>query len=232
LDAIPRAESLRGDSPRRSAAQPRGTPFNLPQACKAGTSLHRVCRPFRPWDLCPACPGPPGRAVTLQAFGPEAAAPLELRNFDNFKDLELHLCRADGAADRGPKESNLVQANAFHRRDAVTRRDCGVGGVRERVEVSGGTRRGDSDLGGFAALRDKCEIFGASRGESNLVQAKDFHRRDAETQRGRAATKKGGNAAGRLLSWRCENTNHNDQQRSSLVCNPLPGACHWDSSRI
>jgi hypothetical protein len=55
-----------------------------------------------------------------------------------------------------------------------------------------------------------------AQGESKLVQAKIFHRRGAETQRGRAATKKGGNAAGRLLSWRCENTHHNGFVKKSV----------------
>jgi hypothetical protein len=55
------------------------------------------------------------------------------------------------------------------------RRGCTVGeDVRERVDMSGGTRRGDSNLGGFAALRDKIGIFGGSRRESNQVQANFF----------------------------------------------------------
>jgi hypothetical protein len=153
-------------------------------------------RPVRPEHRCIECvglsglrisappdPGPPGRAVTLQAFGPDSnslslkfgynyAAPLELGNFDNFKDLELHLCRAAGAAEGKPKESNPVQANDFHRRDAETRRSCGVEeGARERGVASGAGGRSGSNLRGLAPLRDKTGIFGANRGESNQVQA-------------------------------------------------------------
>jgi hypothetical protein len=72
----------------------------------------------------------------------------------------------------GPRESNLVQVKIFHRRDAEARRECEVGETaRERMDMSCGTRRGDSNLGGLAALRDKIGIFGGSRRESNLVQA-------------------------------------------------------------
>jgi hypothetical protein len=194
-------------------------------------------------------------------FDYKYAAPLELGNFDNFKDLELQRCRADGAADRetecrrrdcrakggrfflraagsvsasgekrsplflssyprrrdrvgnshgfgfptaerchvngcalspascealwfsvgrvgtggNPQESNQVQPIAFHRGEAETRRKCDVGeGARERLEVSGGTRRGDSNPRGLANLRDKSGIFGGSRRESNQVQAIAF----------------------------------------------------------
>jgi hypothetical protein len=75
-------------------------------------------------------------------------------------------------------ESKLVQVKSFHRRDAETRRNCEVGeSTRKRVEVSGGTRRGDSNLRGLASLRDESGIFGANRSESNQVQANDFFSR-------------------------------------------------------
>jgi hypothetical protein len=69
------------------------------------------------------------------------------------------LQRAEGAA-----ESNLVQAKIFHRGGAEARRESEVGeSARERMEMSCGARRGDSNLGGFAALRGESEIFGANR---------------------------------------------------------------------
>jgi hypothetical protein len=75
----------------------------------------------------------------------------------------------------GGNESNQVQANDFHRRDAETRRDCEVGeDARERVVVSGTGGRSGSNLRGFANLRDKNGIFGGSRRESNQVQAIAF----------------------------------------------------------
>jgi hypothetical protein len=78
--------------------------------------------------------------------------------------------RAEGA-----RESKLVQVKNLHRRDAETRRECGMRDrAQERVKVSGGTRRGDSNLGGLAFLRDKSGIFGGSRRESNQVQAIAF----------------------------------------------------------
>jgi hypothetical protein len=55
--------------------------------------------------------------------------------------------------------------------DMAPRREWVGDRARERVEVSVGTRRGDSNLRGFAALRDKSGIVDGSRRESNLVQA-------------------------------------------------------------
>jgi hypothetical protein len=64
---------------------------------------------------------------------------------------------------------------SFHRGGAEMRRDCGMGAsARERVGVSGDGGRGDSNLRGLAAWRDENGIFGASQGESNLVQAEIF----------------------------------------------------------
>jgi hypothetical protein len=96
----------------------------------------------------------------------------------------------------GQIESKLVQVKNFHRRDAETRRDCGVGeDARERVEASGGTRRSGSNLRGLAALRDKSGIFGAQRGASNLVQAFFFRggsrKWGANHRRGRGASEIG-----------------------------------------
>jgi hypothetical protein len=70
---------------------------------------------------------------------------------------------------------------SFHRREAETRSDCGVGeSARERVEMSGNAARGGSNLRGLAAWREKSEIFGANRGESNQVQAVAFFRESGD----------------------------------------------------
>ena len=72
-------------------------------------------------------------------------------------------------------ESNLVQVKHFDRRDAETRRKREVGEeATERAEMSCGARRADSHLGDLAASRDESEISGGGRGESNLVQPKNF----------------------------------------------------------
>ena len=81
---------------------------------------------------------------------------------------------AEGLAP-GQGESNPVQVKDFYRGEAEARRKREVAdSVTERVEMSGGSRRGDSNLGGFAAWRDERQIFGAGRGESKLVQLKQI----------------------------------------------------------
>jgi hypothetical protein len=133
-----------------------------------------------PWS------SPQGEEITLTAFAvhrlPSTSGDQRLSAAAPFSGYVLSSasCEAGLSASRRgtagiAKESNQVQAIDFHRRDAETRRDCGVGeSARERVEMSGGTRRSGSNLRGLAALRDKSGIFGANWSESNLVQAKIF----------------------------------------------------------
>jgi hypothetical protein len=81
-------------------------------------------------------------------------------------------------ANRG--ESNQVQAIAFHRRDAETRRNCEVEeNAPQRVGVSGGTRRSGSNRERLEAKGLRLKADAGSRRESNQVQAIAFFLADA-----------------------------------------------------
>jgi hypothetical protein len=81
-------------------------------------------------------------------------------------------------ANRG--ESNQVQANELHRRDAEARKDCGVGeGTRERVEASGDGGRGESNQERLEAKGLRRNICDGGGNESNQVQANAFFLGDA-----------------------------------------------------
>jgi hypothetical protein len=97
----------------------------------------------------------------------------------------------------GTMESTTVEGPVGHDDrdfDIAPRRECGAEDrARERVEVSGGTRRSVSNLRGLAAWRDKSGIFGGSRRASNQVQAIAFFFADAGSET-RTTTGTGGYA--------------------------------------
>ena len=70
----------------------------------------------------------------------------------------------------GTMESTTVEGTVGRSDD----RDFDMAPRRECGEVSGDGGRSGSNLRGFAFLRDKSEIFGGSRRESNQVQAIAF----------------------------------------------------------
>jgi hypothetical protein len=138
-----------------------------------------------PWS------SPRGEEITLAALAVHHRASTSgdqcLSAPDPFSGCVLSTASCDtawfSASRRGtggiPKESNQVQANAFHRRDAETmRRDCGVEeGARERVGVSGGIRRGQSNQKRLNAKGLRRKVGEGGGKESNQVQADAFFSR-------------------------------------------------------